>query len=123
MEAKMQTYYHKASWGFLVVFAAVVGGWFASSRGTVSAQQAPAYGLTGSGASGLITHFDNSQAKSPLLTIVDPQTRVMAVYRIDPTTGEITLRGVRNFQFDLQMDEFNGVSPTPREIRSLLQRR
>ena len=119
----MQTIYNRAGWGFLVVFAAVAGIWFASSRGTVSAHQSPAYGQHGAGSSGLITHFDSSQSKAPMLTVVDPQTRVLAVYRIDPATGEVTLRGVRNFQFDLQMDEFNGVSPTPREIRSLLQRR
>jgi len=119
----MQTVYNKASWGILVVIAAVAAGWLASSRGSVSAEQSPGYGRGGAGSSELITHFDGTDAKSPLLTVVDPKTRVMAVYQIDAGTGEISLRGVRNFHYDLQMDEFNGVSPTPREIRSLLQRR
>ena len=119
----MRHVFNKAHWGFLVVVAAAVGGWLAAPRGSVSAEQAPAYRPHGSANSPLITHYDGSEGQSPLLTVVDPTTHVMAVYQIDGTSGEITLRGVRNFHYDLQMDEFNGVSPTPREIRSLLQRR
>jgi hypothetical protein len=113
--------YRQASWGILVVVAALAGGWFATPRGDLSAQQAPAY-RSGPSASALITHYDTSGGQ-PLLTIVDSSSHVISVYHLDPATGEITLRGVRNFHYDLQMDEFNGVSPTPREIRSLLQRR
>jgi hypothetical protein len=113
--------WQKVSWGVLVVVAAAAGAWLATPRGSASAQQAPGYGGP-SGASALVTHYDTSGGQ-PLLTVVDSQSRVMSVYHIDRATGEITLRGVRNFQYDLQMDEFNGVSPTPREIRSLLQRR
>jgi hypothetical protein len=45
---------------------------------------------------------------------------MMSVYGIDPATGEISLRSVRNVRWDLQMDEYNGTNPSPREIRSLL---
>lgn len=55
------------------------------------------------------------------VVLIDPKARVIGVYHISPT-GQITLQGVRNAQYDLLMDEFNGVSPSPREIRSLLQR-
>ena len=47
----------------------------------------------------------------------------MAVYHIDTTTGEIVLKSVRNIHYDLKMIEFNGTSPLPREIRSLLEQR
>ncbi len=57
------------------------------------------------------------------LTVIDPQTRVMSVYHIDVTSGAITLKSVRNIHWDLQMSEFNGVSPLPREIRALLEQR
>lgn len=57
------------------------------------------------------------------VTLVDPTKRVMSVYHIDRKSGEITLKSVRNVNWDLQMDEFNGVSPSPREIRSLLEQR
>ena len=57
------------------------------------------------------------------LTIIDPQTRALVVYHVDKPSGEVSLRSVRNFHWDLQMDEFNGKNPLPREIRSLLQSR
>lgn len=54
------------------------------------------------------------------ITLIDPRTHMLGVYAIDPATGEIALRSVRNVHWDLQMDEFNGTNPSPREIRSLL---
>jgi|GEM_PF-1079839 len=61
--------------------------------------------------------------KSQLLTVIDSKRRVMSVYRIDRTSGKITLCSVRSINWDLQMTEFNGESPLPREIRSLIQPR
>lgn len=55
------------------------------------------------------------------LTLIDPKTRVMCVYQIDPTTGVVALKSVRNFHWDMQMSEFNVVSPAPREIRAMLE--
>ena len=55
------------------------------------------------------------------LTVVDPAQRVIAVYHVDPTSGELSLRSVRNIQWDLRMTQFNGSTPLPQEIRTLLQ--
>jgi hypothetical protein len=49
--------------------------------------------------------------------VIEPDLHVMAVYHID-AAGEIVLKSVRNFHWDLQMEQFNGTSPLPREIRS-----
>jgi hypothetical protein len=57
------------------------------------------------------------------LTLIDSRARVMSVYHVDLTTGVVTLKSVRNFHWDMQMTEFNGVSPLPREIRALLEAR
>ena len=57
------------------------------------------------------------------VTLIDPRTRAIAVYHVDRGTGVITLRSVRQAHWDLQMDEFNSSSPTPREIRALAERR
>lgn len=57
------------------------------------------------------------------LTIIDPRVRVMAVYQIDAAKGEITLKGVRNIHWDLQIDEFNGTNPLPADIRALVEQR
>ena len=57
------------------------------------------------------------------VTLIDPVSRAMSVYHIDTATGEVTLKSVRRFHWDLQMEEFNGTSPLPRDIRSLIERR
>jgi hypothetical protein len=57
------------------------------------------------------------------VTLIDPKRRVMSVYHIDFASGEIALKSVRNVNWDLQMEEFNGISPSPREIRNLHERR
>ena len=57
------------------------------------------------------------------VTLIDPVGRAMSVYHIETATGEITLKSVRRFHWDLQMEEFNGTSPSPRDIRSLIERR
>ena len=56
------------------------------------------------------------------LTVVDRQHRVMAVYGIDSKTQEVTLRSVRNFRWDLQLDEYNGKEPQPKQIRALIDK-
>ena len=61
--------------------------------------------------------------KSQLLTVIDPRLRVMSVYHIDLATGVITLKSVRNIQWDLQMSYLNNEKPLPQEIRSLLEPR
>jgi hypothetical protein len=52
------------------------------------------------------------------VTVVDPKSRTMAVYHVKASTGEIELKSVRKFDWDLQMEEFNAASPLPREVRS-----
>ncbi len=54
-----------------------------------------------------------------MLTIVDPRTRAICVYHVEPT-GQIALKGARNIHWDLQMLDYNGVSPLPEELRSML---
>ncbi len=71
----------------------------------------------------LIALSSDADKLNQQVTLIDPRGRVMSVYHINRQTGEITLKGVRKFDWDLQMEDFNGVSPSPREIRSLLQQR
>jgi len=56
------------------------------------------------------------------ITLIDAKSRVMCVYHVD-REGKIELRSVRNVQWDLLIEEFNGVSPLPRDIRALLEQR
>jgi hypothetical protein len=57
------------------------------------------------------------------LTIIDPRTRVLGIYHVDTQSGAITLKSVRNISWDLQMVEFNGTNPLPRDVRALLEPR
>ena len=57
------------------------------------------------------------------ITVIDPRGRSLAVYTIDRVTGGIALKSVRNITFDLQIEDFNSNSPTPREIRALTEQR
>ena len=57
------------------------------------------------------------------VTLVDAVARTMSVYHIETATGEIELKSVRRFHWDLQMLEHNAVSPLPQELQALIQRR
>ena len=70
----------------------------------------------------LITHVTAAEGQSQVVTVIDPRTRVMAVYRVERATGQITPKSVRNITWDLQMIEFNSGEPLPQDIRSGLQR-
>jgi hypothetical protein len=104
-----------------VLLTTLVGaGWVSSS--TADAQRltsAPRSEM----AAGLFALPSEVDDRHQQITLIDPVARTMVVYHIDKPSGEVTLRSVRNIHWDLQMDEFNGKTPLPREIRSLLERR
>ena len=72
---------------------------------------------------GLIAVKLEGNATSSQIALVDPERKVISVYGIDRNSGEIKLSSVRKVEWDLQLDEFNGKAPTPREIRSNVKRR
>jgi hypothetical protein len=74
------------------------------------------------GAAGLFSHVTQVADNRQQVTVVDPDTRTIAVYHIDSSKGEITLKCVRNIHWDLQMVEFNTQAPSPGDIRTLLER-
>jgi hypothetical protein len=75
------------------------------------------------GGAGLVALAMPAGEQRQQVTVIDPETRVLGVYHIDLNTGEIVLKSVRNIHWDLQMVEFNGTSPLPREVRSLLEQK
>ena len=106
-----------AAVGVLVV--CVLAGLLAALVPSVGFAQRPSQSPGGS--STLITVATPAGEHRQQLTVVDSDTRTLAVYHIDTTSGEISLKSVRNINYDLRMIEFNGTSPLPREIRSLLE--
>ena len=55
------------------------------------------------------------------VTVIDPKSRAMSVYHIDLSTGAVSLKSVRNIQYDLLMFDYQAVRPTPRDVRTLLE--
>lgn len=107
----------KAIWlvGLGVVMAAVAMGWSASAQ-----QSSPVAGFAGVSSRELVTNFQAPANGPTALTIVDPQTRVVAVYHIVRDTGEIQLKSVRNINGDLTLVDFNTGSPSPVDIRKMI---
>ena len=103
-----------ASLGFVALLLLAL---FSGSRGEALAQRPAVPGT----ADGLIAFTSPVSDKLQMLTVVDPHQHVVSVYHIDTHSGEIALKSVRNIHWDLQMSEFNGVSPLPREIRALAE--
>jgi hypothetical protein len=56
-----------------------------------------------------------------MIVVIDDDRQTMGSYLINTQTGQITLRCVRNFRWDLQMDEYNGSEPSPQKIQALLR--
>lgn len=73
------------------------------------------------GTDDLITSTAMTSDNRQIVTIIEPKTRVLAVYMVDGASGNVALKSVRNFHWDLQLVEFNGVNPLPREIQSLIE--
>jgi hypothetical protein len=53
------------------------------------------------------------------VVVTDTNAKTMAIYEVEPVTGKVLLRSVRDIKWDLQMEQFNATSPTPGEIRNM----
>lgn len=69
----------------------------------------------------LMTHAQILPDGTQQLCVLDPRQRVVAVYHIDADKGGIALQSVRNIYWDLRINHFNGTTPLPEEIRSLIE--
>lgn len=72
----------------------------------------------------LALSFDAGDGRQQI-AVLDPRQRALAVYHIDRASGAVSLKCVRNLQYDLLIEDFNTApgTPTPREIRTLAQPR
>jgi len=100
----------------------LLAGLLVMSRNQATAQGNGAFGNSAAEQGGeLITLTSPLPENRQQLTVIDPRSRRMAIYHVDSANGVVSLKSVRNIQFDLMMSEFNGVSPLPHEIQSMLQ--
>ncbi len=95
----------------------------AAGRGSSEQRYAPPIDFPARSASNeLITHVSTTEGAALTVTVIDPKQRVMAVYHVDRSTGEISPKSVRNLTWDLQLTEFNSGNPLPQDIRNGLKR-
>jgi hypothetical protein len=110
----------KAGLGALIgagLIVAALGGF--GQRSDVFAQRMQPVLSPGSDGELLVVPISSGD-KGQLLAVIEPRLRVMSVYRIDPLSGKIALKSVRNFTWDLQMTYLNNEAPLPQEIKSML---
>lgn len=101
---------------------------FASSGAAVPRTEGGADRATNSGnrtaaSSDMMALSSDMADGSQQLILIDLRARSIGVYQVARGTGQLALKSVRNVHSDLLMDEFNGGSPSPQEIRSLLDHR
>ena len=89
-----------------------------ADRGSSETAFAPPIDSPVRSGSELITHVSGTDGPVLTATVVDPKQRVMAVYHVDRTSGEISLKSVRNLTWDLQMTDYNTGKPLPQDIRN-----
>src|SRR6185295_19420982 len=96
--------------GVVMVGVAIAGLMATTLSDTVFAQQRSTSHVVGH-SGGLVTQTTAIGDNRQQLTIIDPERHAMSVYHIEPS-GEIVLKSVRNFHFDMQMMEFNSAKPS-----------
>jgi hypothetical protein len=57
------------------------------------------------------------------VSVIDSRERTLAVYHLDLTTGQCELKSVRRIHWDLQIEDFEGKSPLPQEVRTMVERK
>ena len=107
----------------LVIGILIVAGMVVWARGALSTPESvfAQHGVLPPAEQGLIALTSRLDDGREQLTVVDPKLRAVAVYHINSANGALTLRSVRNIHWDLRMSQFNGVSPLPQQIRSMLE--
>lgn len=56
-----------------------------------------------------------------LLTVIDQESRRIAIYQINIATGTLTLRSTRDISWDLMVGDFNAQEPRPAALQKMLQ--
>ncbi|MCE9547773.1 MAG: hypothetical protein K8T25_20060 [Planctomycetia bacterium] len=110
-----------------MVLGLVVGAGFAFAAASAAPPALPVYAQ--SKGSPAASEKSTVMLSTPLadgsqqLLVFDPTEQVLCVYHVNAKSGEITLKSIRNIHWDMRMTQFNGVTPLPEEIRSLVEQR
>lgn len=108
------------SWRIIRPRAAAVAGVLAIAALATSQASGPPASPPGGAAALWISDSPLDDGRR-LLIVVDPTTRHAAVYHVDPASGSLTLKSVRDISWDLSLDDFNAQEPRPAALRKMLQ--
>ena len=78
---------------------------------------------TRAGAAGELLALTAVYAHVQQVSVIDSRERTLAVYHIDLQNGQCELKSVRRIHWDLQIEDFEGKSPLPEEVRTLVERK
>lgn len=111
--------------GRLLIVLLVLGtlAWWSQPGAAQPGGMAPALASQVSPAgAGLVSHVVSQPGRPHTVIVTDPVNSVLAVYHVDPASGGMTLKSVRNVSWDLKMLQFNSEEPSPQEVRAGLPR-
>jgi hypothetical protein len=89
----------------------------------VSAQSVPSpKGVAAGEAGGILALIANQSAGPPVqwLYLIDTKKRAFAIYRVDPTNpqGSVKLEASRQFRWDLDLDQYNNQGLEPADVKA-----
>lgn len=96
---------------------------FACSISPVPSVFAQGVGAYPQGDGNLISVTVPAENGSQHLVLIDRQSSKMSVYAIDPANGKISWLSARDFKWDLLIEDFNGGSPSPRDVQLMIGQR
>ena len=103
---------------FLVGIGLAMGIWVANRSGpAISAQQIPANVSQGA----MTTQITGTPGQTQWITLVNPASQSLAVYRFEPNNprGALKLEAVRQFRWDLMLSEYQNQPPEVSAVESM----
>lgn len=107
----------------LILVGVVIGAWQPCSAQTNPPAGASVVGQQPQLSPGLVSQVIVQPGRPHLVVVTDPVAKVLAVYQVEPLSGELILKSVRNVSWDLKMLEFNSKKDlSPQDVRAGLPR-
>jgi hypothetical protein len=75
------------------------------------------------GAAGELLALTAVYGNKQQVCVIDSRERTLAVYHVSLVSGQSELKSVRRIHWDLQIEDFEGTSPLPEEVRTLVERK
>lgn len=111
----------------LVVFTIVVSGWvrsplYAQPGRTGNPGTQLEIPMLGPPPKWLVNFSTREDLGVQTITIVDPESKTVGVYRVRLDNCEIQMKSIRNISADLKLNVYNGVDPLPQHIEQDIRR-